>query len=350
MQMQLKLLEANRPGKVAKEKKGEVEEVGAPTSTADMAKGEYFKQLSGKIIEIENKLSIATKREADSVRARGETETRNTTLKVDLDKYQRSSAENASQLASLQSLYDMQARTVQGLESDQEVYAAKFEVQELKLREMEVLRATLERKEKQLGEVQGALSAANSDILNFQNLVEFKSKQVEDLQQQLQAQEQKHLSTVGNLEQELAATLISSKRFERELEEERVKTAQMERIQKELAEALGEIDKLNGQINHMQRKSESQTKDLQKVMKESASTLAEFEKALIRKSEECNELYLKLSILQEQVEDERKSTMRYKLMQAGRTNTSQIATSFISRLKRSSVAEIADKDRDSTGK
>jgi starvation-inducible outer membrane lipoprotein len=63
MQMQLKLLEANRPGKVAKEKKGEVEEVGAPTSTADMAKGEYFKQLSGKIIEIENKLSIATKRE-----------------------------------------------------------------------------------------------------------------------------------------------------------------------------------------------------------------------------------------------------------------------------------------------
>jgi hypothetical protein len=38
----------------------------------------------------------------------------------------------------------------------------------------------------------------------------------------------------------------------------------------------------------MQRKSESQTKDLQKVMKESASTLAEFEKALIRKSEECN--------------------------------------------------------------
>jgi hypothetical protein len=59
---------------------------------------------------------------------------------------------------------------------------------------------------------------------------------------------------------------------------------------------------------------------------------------------------LKLSSLQEQVEDERKSTMRYKLMQAGRTNTSQIATSFISRLKRSSVAEIADKDRDSTGK
>jgi hypothetical protein len=67
----------------------------------------------------------------------------------------------------------------------------------------EVLRATLERKEKQLGEVQGALSAANSDILNFQNLVEFKSKQVEDLQQQLQAQEQKHLSTVGRLEQEV---------------------------------------------------------------------------------------------------------------------------------------------------
>jgi hypothetical protein len=45
---------------------------------------------------------------------------------------------------------------------------------------------------------------------------------------------------------QLSAAIISSKRFERDLEEERAKTAQMERVQKELAEALGEIDKLNG--------------------------------------------------------------------------------------------------------
>lgn len=42
------------------------------------------------------------------------------------------------------------------------------------------------------------------------------------------------------------------------------------------------------QINHLIRKSESQTRDLKKTMNENAQALAEFEKALIRKSEECN--------------------------------------------------------------
>jgi hypothetical protein len=43
-----------------------------------------------------------------------------------------------------------------------------------------------------------------------------------------------------------------------------------------------------GELNHLQRKSESQTRDMKKNLKDSAMALAEFEKALIRKSEECN--------------------------------------------------------------
>jgi hypothetical protein len=43
-----------------------------------------------------------------------------------------------------------------------------------------------------------------------------------------------------------------------------------------------------GEINHLQQKSESQSRDLKKHMKDSAAALTEFEKALVRKSEECN--------------------------------------------------------------
>ena len=43
-----------------------------------------------------------------------------------------------------------------------------------------------------------------------------------------------------------------------------------------------------GEINHLQQKSESLSRDLKKHMKDSASALTEFEKALVRKSEECN--------------------------------------------------------------
>lgn len=43
-----------------------------------------------------------------------------------------------------------------------------------------------------------------------------------------------------------------------------------------------------GEINHLKQKSESQARDLQKHIKDSAAALTEFEKALVRKSEECN--------------------------------------------------------------
>lgn len=42
------------------------------------------------------------------------------------------------------------------------------------------------------------------------------------------------------------------------------------------------------EINHLQRKSDSQSRDLKKLMTDNAATIAEFEKALVRKSEECN--------------------------------------------------------------
>ena len=44
----------------------------------------------------------------------------------------------------------------------------------------------------------------------------------------------------------------------------------------------------SGEIKHLQRKSESQTNELKKSLRENAAALAEFEKALVRKSEECN--------------------------------------------------------------
>lgn len=48
---------------------------------------------------------------------------------------------------------------------------------------------------------------------------------------------------------------------------------------------------LTGEINHWKQKSESQARDLQKHIKDSAAALTEFEKALVRKSEECNVSY-----------------------------------------------------------
>lgn len=47
-------------------------------------------------------------------------------------------------------------------------------------------------------------------------------------------------------------------------------------------------EKLTAEMNHLQKKADSLSKDLKKVLKDNAETVSEFEKALIRKSGECD--------------------------------------------------------------
>ena len=52
-------------------------------------------------------------------------------------------------------------------------------------------------------------------------------------------------------------------------------------------------------MNHLQQKADSLSRDLKKYMKDSAVSLAEFERALVRKTEECDvrrELYKYISM------------------------------------------------------
>lgn len=64
-------------------------------------------------------------------------------------------------------------------------------------------------------------------------------------------------------------------------------------LQTALQESEANNAKLAGEINHLQQKADSVSRDLKKVMRDDAMTLSEFEKALVRKSEECNVSNLK---------------------------------------------------------
>jgi len=273
--------------------------VDAPTIPTAVGQGEYFKQLSSKIVELENKLAIASKKEAESARHRTDIEARNTKLAADVEKFQKSSEDNGRRLASLQSLYDMQAKSVQHLESDQESMNSQLAAQETQLKEMETLRSKLGKSEAQNAEIRNTLKAANSDGENYKKLIEFQTKQIEEAQLKLNQQEQTYKSTISNLEVDLAESMVVNKRQAREIEEQKVQIAEVVELKEQLAESWRERDKLNGQINHLQKKSESQTRDLKRSMRENATALAEFEKALVRKSEECNELYGKIMELEE---------------------------------------------------
>jgi hypothetical protein len=54
------------------------------------------------------------------------------------------------------------------------------------------------------------------------------------------------------------------------------------------------MEQMRGEMNNQKRKSESQASELKKTLVETGQSLAAFEQALVRKSEECNNLYFQL--------------------------------------------------------
>jgi seryl-tRNA synthetase len=111
-------------------------------------------------------------------------------------------------------------------------------------------------------------------------------------------------------------------------------------LEKEAKAAKETASRLEGEINNQKKKSESQTQELMKVMKDSSQSLAEFERALIRKSEECNDLYHELETVKAQQGDGRGSA------EVG-SRASQAAAQLTSMVKRLSTAAIPSSGRDS---
>jgi len=97
---------------------------------------------------------------------------------------------------------------------------------------------------------------------------------------------------VAQLEGQLFSTLSLKMKQEGELSMLKEKLSAAEQTACEAEKARAEA--AAAQVNHEKKKSEGASKELKRVMKENAAAMAEFEKALIRKSEECNLLYDKL--------------------------------------------------------
>ena len=115
------------------------------------------------------------------------------------------------------------------------------------------------------------------------------------LQEQHKSQLTQQTNLINQLEIQLTDSLTATKRLERELslqqdqlqlKEEECKSFRM--YPDLLSAANSKYDVLQGEYNHVLKKLDSQTKEMKKSMKENASTLLEFEKALARKSGECN--------------------------------------------------------------
>lgn len=93
-------------------------------------------ELSSKVIELENKLTILSKRESEASKVRDEIEQKNSKITIELEKYKKSSDEWQSKAVTIQTLYDRQSLFIHKLEENQVKTKLQVDDLEYKLLEM----------------------------------------------------------------------------------------------------------------------------------------------------------------------------------------------------------------------
>ncbi len=279
------------------------------------------------LIELQNKLSIAGKKEGELAKARAELEARNAKLSAEADKARRQVEGLGSKVRTLQALYDRQALSLQLLEDAQAAACAELEEQRRQGREKAALQKELQQKDAVVAELKyvppspspslplcllllstrccsrliasvlrrKALETAQQDVASLQRLQERSATQLSELQAGAAAKERQQATLAAQLELQLAEALLGVKRLELDkaaLEQEAATQLELleeaRKAETRLKETEARAEQLAAEMNHLSRKSESQGRDLKRVMKDNAAALSEFEKALVRKSEECN--------------------------------------------------------------
>ena len=181
----------------------------------------------------------------------------------------------------------------------------KFEQLELKM-------ANMKGEVSQVQSLREELSADKNRIEELENDAIQKAQERESTVQRHQEQLQESLTTIESLESRLVAQTslvtslqsqlksMESKYLESQslitkLESENIQSkndkALVDKYDQMATEAQEEVNRLRGELNHLQHKTDSQARDLKKALKDSSVVLAEFDKALVRKSYECNVCY-----------------------------------------------------------
>lgn len=253
------------------------------------------RQLQHKLIELENKLSIATKREQESSCQREEIEQQNAKLSAELEATKRKKVDARDKLSTLQSLHDQQSLMMRKM--DQEIDSLRDVVSCIAAKDSQISQFQKEivSLQERNNYLQAEISLLKTENGETKDLVQKQLRQIEQLEVDHSAKVLSLNNSVRHLEQQLSDFMLENKRQEREiLQQKETINKQTQELQKvkslemQLKEAHEERDSIQAELNHLQKKNDSIAKDLKRVIKENAQSISEFEKALIRKSGECD--------------------------------------------------------------
>eukprot|EP01039_Chlorochromonas_danica_P006982 gene6982-7724_t len=292
------------------------------------------RQLQSKIIDLENKLNIVAKKETELTKARLELEQRNSKISLELEKYKRQAEDLLSKNNSLQALFDRQEQSVQSLEDLQATTSREIDDLKRRIKEVDILRTQLDEKEKDVLALRKTLEDLKDLNGALQKQVDQNGVETANLRSQLESQTKSHEEATSLLEEKLIEASREMERLQDEKKElkalvdsQQEKLLNTKKLEEQLLESEEKADQLAAEMNHLLRKSESQSRDMKKMMIDNAATMSEFEKALVRKSEECNDLYFKINELKD------REAMRSQAEAAAQSNN--LIAKFASRINTS---------------
>jgi len=280
---------------------------GANTSSEEGGNGELsYKELSAKIIELENKLNISNKKELEATKARSDAEGKNSKLSSEVDRLKRVNDDLKVKVNTLQVVCDRQSNELQQDHEEISQKDKRIKQFEEKLQEDELIISQLQEKVKIIDELKKNVENLQKEITSCQEIIASNTLQRDLLKNDYENKLKSKDSLVASLESQVSQKTIENKKqdidilqLREQLKGKDNEIIEMSKYQTMYKEELSKNDQLSAQINHLIKKSESQTRDLKKTMADNAVALAEFEKALIRKSEECNDLYFKINAMKD---------------------------------------------------
>jgi hypothetical protein len=117
-----------------------------PSITSPMANSsEEFKELSVKVIEMENKLTISLRKEAEATKARTEAEGKNSKLTADMEKLKKLNEDLKVNVTTLQMLCDRQSHTLHSKDDELLEHLKMVKALEEQLEEIELYKQTIEK-------------------------------------------------------------------------------------------------------------------------------------------------------------------------------------------------------------
>lgn len=252
-------------------------------------------ELRQKLIELETQLQLALQREQESNQQRSELETQLQNITTDLESSKRKRKQDKERHTAQQINFDQQSQFMSKLEKEIERLREHESTLESQLLQQQTLEHEISQRDAIATDLKRELQTAQSDIANFKELSDAQLQLITALKADFSVKIKTAENTNQHLETQLSSSMTEIKRRERDLltlQEEvavlQAKVAEVDSLKEAVAAAENRNEQLAAEMNALQRKAESQARDLKKSMKENAAALAEFEKALIRKSDECN--------------------------------------------------------------